>query len=103
MKQTITKSMFRDAFKACGRDEQFSYEALGQLYDWLEENHTCDEYELDVIELCCDFMESTFDEIKNDYQNRFDKDTTNEQILDELTNETIVIWSNDNCVLFQQF
>ena len=37
MKQTVSKGMFRDAFKACGRGDQFSYEALGILFDYLEE------------------------------------------------------------------
>jgi len=54
MYQTITKSDFRDAFVAMDRQNQFSYDGLGVLYDFLEDN----EYgELDVIGLCCDFAE----------------------------------------------
>jgi len=55
MKQTVTKSMFRDAFKQVGRND-FSYEGLGSLYDYLEqyEDNTGEEIELDVLAICCD-------------------------------------------------
>ena len=37
MYQTIdTVSSFRDEFRACGRADQFSYEALGILFEVLE-------------------------------------------------------------------
>ena len=58
MKQTISSaSQLRDAFRAAGRQDQFSYEALGLLFDYLEDVHP--DYELDVIGLCCDYAEST--------------------------------------------
>lgn len=58
MKQTISHaSQFRDAFRAAGRQGQFSHEALGLLFDYLEDAHP--DYELDVIGLCCDYAEST--------------------------------------------
>ena len=62
MKQSVNVYQFRDAFRACGRESQFSYDALGQLYDWLEEFYAdadSGEYDLDVIALCCDFSEDT--------------------------------------------
>lgn len=50
---------FREQFKAYGRADQFSYEGLEALFDYLEELEHCEEpYELDVIALCCDFSES---------------------------------------------
>ncbi len=105
MYQEITKDMFRDEFKRCGRGNQFSYEALGHLYDWLEEvyaENPCG-MELDVIALCCDFAESTFDEIRSDYRNKFEPDATNEELLKELQNETCVVWHDNLVVLYQQF
>jgi hypothetical protein len=56
VKQIITQSQFHDAFKRCGRGEQFSYGALNALYDYLEEvgDETDQEYDLDVIALCCE-------------------------------------------------
>ena len=55
MKQTVTRSDFIDAFRNAGREDNFSYEGLCALYDWLEE--LGEEYELDVIALCCEFSE----------------------------------------------
>ncbi len=37
MKQTIGLSQFRDSFRACDRRDQFSYEALGLLFEYFEE------------------------------------------------------------------
>jgi len=48
-------SQFREEFKAHGRDNQFSYEGLGLLFDYLEE--VAPGYELDVIALCCEYYE----------------------------------------------
>jgi len=60
MKQTVYLSDFRDAFQRMDRGEQFSYEGLETLYDYLEE---CDEdMELDVIAICCDFSECSIRE-----------------------------------------
>ena len=66
MIQTINLSEFRDAFKACGRQEQFSYEGLGALFDFLEE-FDGGGYELDVIALCCEYSEETTAQIADSY------------------------------------
>jgi hypothetical protein len=59
MKQTIDKGDFRDAFDRMGRGDQFSYEALGMIYDYLTalEDNSGHECELDVIGICCEFTE----------------------------------------------
>ena len=59
MKQTVSKSDFRDAFQRCGRGEQFSYEDLGVMFDYLEEMDEGSgiESELDPIACCCEFGE----------------------------------------------
>ena len=61
MYKTITKCDFHDAFRAMGRGEQFTYEGLNALYDYLEDAYS-DEYELDVVALCCEFSE--YEDIK---------------------------------------
>jgi hypothetical protein len=72
MKQTINSaSQFRDAFHAAGRAEQFSYEALGLLFDYLEQMDS--EMELDVIAICCDYAESTPAEIIDAYGIEYDE------------------------------
>jgi hypothetical protein len=94
MKQTITESQFRDAFHDI-RPNNFSYAALGELYEWLEqyEEDTETEVELDVIAICCDFSEYTLEELQNDY-GYMDEDSK-EWDLDEwaefLNDHTIVI------------
>ena len=70
MYQTInTASSFRDEFRACGRADQFSYEALGLLFDYLEafEMDTGEEIELDVVSICCDYTEDSPENIRDQY------------------------------------
>jgi len=59
MKTTVNVSDFRDAFRQAGRQDQFSYEGLGLLFNHLEEieQDTREEMELDVVAICCDFSE----------------------------------------------
>ena len=68
MKQTISKSEFRDAFNSI-RPNNFSYEGLGVLFEYLEElGDSCgQEVELDVIAICCDFNEDSVENIASDY------------------------------------
>jgi hypothetical protein len=61
--------MFRDEFAKMGRKDQFSYEALGVLFDYLTdyEESTGEKLELDVIALCCDWTEMSEEEITKQY------------------------------------
>jgi len=70
MKTTISKYDFERAFVDAGREDQFSYEALGLLFDYLEsyEQDSGQEIELDVIALCCEYSESYADDIITDYK-----------------------------------
>lgn len=81
MIQTINLSQFRDAFHQMGRGEQFSYEALEVIFDYLEE---CDDsMELDVIAICCDFEEAHYSDVIGRYDTDIldtDFDTEEEQI-----------------------
>ena len=57
---------FRDAFRAYNRLNQFTN--LEWLFDHIEDVYLLDAYELDVVALCCEFTESTFDEVARDYR-----------------------------------
>ena len=73
MIQTINEYQFADAFKSI-RPDNFSYEGLKALYDYLEqyEDDTGDQIELDVIAICCDYTEyENLKEFKNDYGKEF--------------------------------
>lgn len=59
MKETITKNDFIKAFVDAGRDEAWTEEGLGALYDYLVEyeESTGTKLELDVIAFDCEFCE----------------------------------------------
>jgi hypothetical protein len=64
--QTIdTASQFRDQFHRCGRGDQFSYEALGLIFDYL--NDCGSDVEFDPIAICCEFSEDTPEAIADNY------------------------------------
>lgn len=82
-------SQFRDAFNAAGRGQQFSYDALGLLFDYFEEIEP--DMELDVVAICCEYIEATIPEIARDYSIDIPAGATPE---DEW--EIVVEWLNEN-------
>lgn len=58
MIQSIGFCQFQDSFNSI-RPDNFSYEGLKALYEWLEEleEDTGETVELDVVALCCKFSE----------------------------------------------
>lgn len=61
----VTETDFIRAFDECGRGNNFSFEAREALYEYLEDlsESLGEDIELDVIGICCDFSEITFDEV----------------------------------------
>ena len=51
---TVDQSTFVRQFEAYGRADQFSYEALEALFEYYDE---LEDFELDVIAICCDWIE----------------------------------------------
>jgi hypothetical protein len=104
MKQSINEHKFRDAFHKMGRGEQFSYDGLTALYDYLEqyEDDTGQEIELDVIALCCDFTEyDSLAEFQEDYGEDY-------QTMEDIEYQTIVIKNDttdikDTSFIIQRF
>jgi hypothetical protein len=95
--KTIDIYDFRAAFTDYDRNNEFSYEGLGALFDWLSEmaNDCTEPYELDVIALCCEFTEySDLAEIKQAYN------TIN--TIDDLHDRTIAI-EFDGGIIIQDF
>lgn len=60
-----TSSQFSDAFYRCGRGNQFSYDALMMLFDYLTDCGS--DVELDVISICCEFAEDTPESIAESF------------------------------------
>lgn len=75
MKQTVTQSQFIGAFGSL-RPENFSYSGLLVLWEYLSqlEEDTGEELEFDVIEICCDYCEDTYETIKDNYSIPLDFD-----------------------------
>jgi len=96
--QTIsTASQFRDAFVRYGRKDQFSYDALGMLFNYFDD--MCDPVELDPVGICCEYSELTADEIRADYG--LDDDADVEAYLND---NTCVIGQTDaGAYVFAQF
>ena len=65
MIQTVFFDDFVDAFTRMGRGDQFSYAGLRALFDHIEEveEERGEQYELDVIALCCDWEEYDTEEL----------------------------------------
>jgi hypothetical protein len=102
MKQTINLNDFRNAFQRMDRGNQFSYEALELIYDYLEEIDP--DSELDVIAICCDFQEMTPREIADAYGYEVEEDGNEMQnVLDCLHDETSVIGTTDETIIFVNF
>lgn len=61
----VTESDFIRAFEDRGRENQFSNEALEAIYEYLDDlsEDIGEPIELDVIAICCEFSEITFDEV----------------------------------------
>ena len=98
MKVTINETQFIDKFMQL-RPNNFSYDGLIALFEWLEqyEEDTETEMELDVVGLCCDFSE--YDNLK-EFQEDYGKDY---ESIEEIENETLVIPIDDESFIIQQF
>lgn len=107
--QSVSFSEFREAFRVHDRGDQFSPNALRGLFDYLEEysEATGKDEELDVIALCCDFTELSFSDAAQDYSidvsECADDEEMRETVLDYLNNRSLVVWHDDETVLFQVF
>ena len=110
MKQTINVYDFHDSFKRMGRGDQFSYAGLNVLWEYLEEyeESTGEELELDVIALCCDYSESTWQEIESAYVidmddlENDDEERRKQRVIDYLTDEGAFVGETDDTIVYRQ-
>jgi len=109
-----TASQFRQLFSDYGRGRQFSYDALGLLFDWFEEVDP--DYEVDVIGICCDFSEESAEDVIRAYGDSIDFSAvdlgavtkTQQEIANEVAevlseHTSIVGVTNDATIVYQQF
>lgn len=111
---TVSLYDFRESFRTYNRMENFTYEGLEVLFDYLEsyEDDTGEKIELDVIALCCDYTEDTPENIASNYPiDLNDADIEDEDyadqckaiILDYLNDKTTVVGETDNTIIYQVF
>jgi hypothetical protein len=93
MKQSVNFSDFVDAFHAFNRYEQFGYEALKVIFEYLEEYEgaTGEEIELDVIAICCDYNAEHYTSIASSYSidlEGLDDDEAKQAVIEYLQDNT---------------
>ena len=109
MKKSVYLSDFRDAFHNAGRGEQFSYEGLGLIFEYIEqyEQDTGEESELDVIALCCEITEEDYTDTASTHDidiDGLDEFEAMEAVIEHLHDETSYIGiTSDNAVLYVSF
>lgn len=103
----VTLSDFRDAFRAAGRKDQFSYDGLRVIFDYMEEleDSIGESIELDVVAICCDYSEMTPEEIIEAYSIPYDaaEDDLWDTVRDFLEDCTIIVGETDDTIVFAQF
>jgi hypothetical protein len=109
MKQTVHINDFHDAFHACGRGNQFSYEGRNALFEFLEqyESDMGEEMELDVIALCCEYAESSVEEIISSFDIYVPEDADDEEkaatVRQYLDMNTFIVGEVGDGFIYQQF
>lgn len=109
MKQTVNFSDFVDAFRAYDRYDQFGYQALMVIFEHLEEmeNSTGQEFELDVVAICCDYATDNWEAIAENYSIDLsgldDEEEKQEAVIEYLNENTIVLGQTDCEIVYQIF
>ena len=105
MIQSVNRSEFHNAFRNSNRGDQFSYQGLNALFDYLEEGDP--DYDLDVIALCCDYSEDTWQSIAANYNIEYDEneneDEGREAVLTYLQENTELVAELGGSFLYANF
>lgn len=99
MYQSVSLWNFQDAFQSMDRKDNFSYEGLKALFEYLEEyeDSTGEQIELDVIAICSEYTEyDSFEDFTDDHGGDYED-------IDELENYTQVIRVGRYGLIVQDF
>lgn len=101
MKSYVSKDRFINWFRSSDTyKNNFSYEGLDALFDWLEEyeDDTGTETEFDPVAICCEFSEyDNLKEFQDDYGEEY-------ETLEDIENNTLLIRIEDEeGFIIQQF
>ena len=107
--KTVYFSEFVREFELCGREKNFSHNGLRALFDYFEKlsEDTGSGYKLDVICLCCEYSEDTWQEIAANYNIDIDYDQSDDDkinaVREYLENQTEIIGENDGVFVYATF
>ena len=98
----VNFSDFYNAFIRMDRKNDFSYEGLRVLFDYLEgyEEDIGERIELDVIGFCCDYNEYSLEDINREYIKEFG---TMNEAREWLEYKTSVCGVTDDTIVFAAF
>jgi len=101
----LSFTQFADQFRACNRHDQFSFDGLKALYEYLTELEESigEEIELDVIALCCDYSEHDAESLWNDYGQHIDGVDDQDDLYRYLEDNTVIIPVGESNYLIQSF
>lgn len=110
MIQTVNNTDFHDAFNAMDRGNQFSYEALNLIYEYLEEleEDMGKPIELDVIAICCEYSEEPWQDLIESYDidlSDWETDEDRKQAVIDYINENSQYLgiTDSGSIVYQQF
>ena len=103
---TVDQYSFANQFEAQGRLDSYSRIGLEKLFNHLDElsEDTGTNIELDVIAICCDYNESSIDDVINDY--RIELDLSDCETLDETNDakaEQVREFLSENTMLIDDY
>ena len=95
-----TARELRQEFISYDRDK-YTYEAYQAIIEYFNE---FDNIELDVIAICCDFNESSVDDIISDYSIYIEnEDSKLDELMDYLGSATYAVETANNKILYISF
>jgi hypothetical protein len=107
--QTVNQTDFICAFHEAGRGTQFTPDALRMIFDYLEEysDSTGEPVELDVVGICCDWSELTWQDCAMSYgidlDHCIDDDERIGDVLEYMIKHTTATELSNGNILFINF
>lgn len=101
---SVNESLFIDMFRKYNRLDNFTYEGLKELFEYLENlsDDIGEPIELDVIALCCDYYEGNAQDIINDYKDELE-DMLNDEYYNGDIDYIVGEWLQDQGLLIAEY